>query len=372
MRGRFGAPGSMSCLVSMLCLAACSGVRPPGAPAPPDGKFVAGYHAWWTGDSWDSYPFDLLDRLYFFEIEARADGTLERHGWPERWQPLLDRASSSGVPVTPTVSMHDAEGFELLFSSEAATDSLTAAVLALLRETPDAAGIHLDFEVFRPVVDEARAGYSDFVGRLGDRMKADFPGRLLSVFTLAFDIDDAYDEPALAAHADYLVVQGYDYHSAGSERAGPVAATEGWGSLNWSTVLDRFDAFGVPRRKLVMAVPLYGYEWPVESGEAGAATRGGGVTIPLRAAPDVRPELPRAEAQALLHGVERDSESGTPWYRYRASDGWRQGWFEDSESLRRKFDFVRREGAGGIAFFPLAYGSRDVWDETAEAFGRGR
>lgn len=356
------------CVAWILGGCAASAGSSGAPPEPPDGDFVAGYHTWWTGDSWQSYPFELLDRLYFFEIEARPDGSLERHGWPEQWSGLLARAVERGVAVTPTISMHDAAGFESLFRSDASVDSLLGSALALLAETPDVAGLHLDFEVFQTIDLSAREGFTTFVARLAERMRSESRSWYLSVFTLAFDVDDAYDERALGEIADYLVVQGYDYHSSGSSTAGPVAAVEGWGSLNWANVVTRFDSFGVPRRKLVMAVPLYGYEWPVESDTVGSATRGTGVTIPLEAAPDVRPELPRAKTQAMLYGSERDEASGTPWYRYEAADGWRQGWFEDALSLRRKFEFSRREGLGGVVLFPLAYGGEDVWAELRAVF----
>jgi spore germination protein YaaH len=264
--------------------------------------------------------------------------------------------------------MHDADGFQELFRNASNVDALLAATLAMLRETPGIAGVHMDFEVFEAVDPAARDGFTAFVARVAAELESQLPGLELSVFTMAFDVDDAYNEGALGQIADYLVIQGYDYHSPGSANAGPVAAVEGWGELNWHTVIRRFDDFGVPRRKLVMAVPLYGYEWPVESDVAGSLTRGPGVTIPLQAPPDVEPDLPRARAQALLHGAERDEESGTPWYRYEAPDGWRQGWFEDGVSLRRKFDFVRREGLGGVALFPLAYGGDAIWGDLRAAF----
>lgn len=351
--------------------AAGSGVTR-STPTLPEGSFVAGYHTWWTGESWGEYPFDVLDRLYFFEVEARADGSLDRHGWPAEWSGLLARAASAGVAVTPTVSMHDAQGFQELFRDASRVDALLAATLAMLTETPQVGGLHLDFEVFEAIDPEARDGFTAFVARLALALDAQRPSLALSVFTMAFDVDDAYNERALGQIADYLVVQGYDYHSPGSANAGPLAAVEGWGGLNWNTVVQRFDAFGVPRAKLVMAVPLYGYEWPVESETAGAATRGRGVTIPLQAPADVEPELPRASTQALLHGVQRDEASGVPWYRYEAQDGWRQGWFEDVVSLRRKFDFVRREGLGGVALFPLAYGSDAIWNDLRAAFPGAR
>jgi spore germination protein YaaH len=81
----------------------------------------------------------------------------------------------------------------------------------------------------------------------------------------------------------------------------------------------------------------------------------------------VLPDEPRALEQAAEHGARRDPASGVPWYSYRDADGWWQGWFEDAESLRAKYDFVRSRGLGGIAIFPLAYGTEEVWSDVRRA-----
>jgi spore germination protein YaaH len=337
--------------------------------------FVAGYHAYWTGASWEEYPWDALQRLYLFEIEVGADGSLsDRHGWPEEWSGLLGRARDAGVSLVPTISMHDADAFVELFASPERAARLVVELTALLAASPDLDGLHLDFEVFRPVDLVVRDGYTAFVARLDRALDSLDPTLSLSVFAMAFDDDDVYNERALAELADYLVVQGYDFHPAAGPRAGPLGATEGWGRLNWTSVLDRFLGYGVPARKIVMAVPLYGYEWPVVGPDPGAATRGEAVIIPLAPAADVVPELPRARARALEHGPRRDSESGVPYYVYQDTSGWRQGWFEDGESLRTKYAFVRERGLGGIALFPLAYGDASLWEELRPAFSlpRGR
>jgi spore germination protein YaaH len=329
---------------------------------------VAGYHPYWAGDAWQSYPFDLIDELYFFEMEADSEGSLsDPHGWPTAWSAMVDRARSAGVQVVPTVSMHDPAAFETVFTDPLRSGRLADEALALVADRPTVSGLHLDVEVFEPVSLDARDGFTAFVVLLRDRMRVEAPGSTLSVFLLAFDDDDVYNERALGQIADFVVVQGYDYHSAGSPNAGPVGATTGWGRLNWDTVLARLDGFGVPREKVVMGVPLYGYEWPVESEEAGSATRGPGRTIPLTAPPAVLPGEPRALQRVAEHGARRDPVSGVPWYTFRDADGWWQGWFEDAESLRAKYDFVRRHGLGGIAIFPLAYGSEEVWSGVRRA-----
>jgi spore germination protein YaaH len=336
-------------------------LKPTSAPQP----FVAGYHAYWAGSSWQSYPFDLIDELFFFESEVAADGSiLDRHGWPEEWASMAERAAEAGVQMVPTVSMHDPTAFEMLFTDARRIDRLVESTLSLLQETPEVAGLHIDFEVFQPVADEARDGFTAFVAILSEQMDARFPGKSLSAFVLAFDDDDVFNERAIGQLVDYVVVQGYDYHSASSENAGPVGATRGWGRLNWESVVGRFEAFGIPRAKLVMGVPLYGYEWPVASDEMGAATTGPGRTVPLTAPPDVLPDEPRAKDRAARHGVRRDPVSGVPWYAFESADGWIQGWFEDAESLRAKYEFVRSRGLGGIAIFPLAYGEEETWADV--------
>ncbi len=340
----------------------------PSPPAPPDGTFVAGYHPYWAGRSWDDYPFDVLDRLYFFETEARPDGTLELHGWPTEWADLLAAASEAGVGVTPTVSMHDEDGFEVLFSDATRTERLVSAIVDMVSSGPPVRGLHLDFEVFRPVATEARDGFTAFVVEVASRIRALDRGYAVSVFTLAFDRDDVFNERALAAVADYLVVQGYDFHSPGSVSAGPTAPTSGWGDINWEAAVRRFDELGVPRHQVVMSVPLFGYEWPVEAERVGAPTRGPGVTIPLTAPDDVLPELPRALARSERYGIERDAASGSVWYRFEDGEGWRQGWFDDVQSLTAKYALARSLGLGGVALFPLAYGNDHVWEGLRDAF----
>ncbi|MGD2045622.1 MAG: glycosyl hydrolase family 18 protein [Gemmatimonadota bacterium] len=357
--------------VALLAAGACASAGGPRSPLPTRGDtwFVAGYHPYWTGDTWQSYPWDALDRIYFFEVEAGPDGGLEdRHGWPGEWLPLIRRAQSEGVDIVPTLSMHGADGFEELFASPERVERLVEETVALLQATPGLGGLHLDFEVFQPVDVRVRDGYTAFVARLRRRMAEVDPTYTLSAFALAFDDDDVYSERVLAELTDYLVVQGYDYHSAGEPNTGPLAPLSGWGRLNWSYVVDRFLALGVPARKIVMAVPMYGYEWPTDTGEPGSTTRGQGVEIVLAPPPGIVPELIRAPVVADRTGLRRDPESGVPYYAYRDQSGWRQGWFEDRESLRAKYRFVREHGLGGVAIFPLAYGDSALWADLRDAF----
>jgi spore germination protein len=328
-----------------------------------------GYYPYWMGDQWKEEGLGGLDGVFFFELEVEGDGSLRTsHGWPIRWTELIAAARAEGALVAPTFTLFGAARFDSVFTSPEATRRLLANVTGVATNAA-AGGVHLDFEMFSAVDPAAREAYSRFVEQVAVQLEATRPGSHLSVFLPPFDTPDAFDEARLAAAVDHVVVQGYDFHYRGSQTTGPVAPLRGWNGQNWEAVARRYALLGVPMDKILMAVPLYGYEWPTETDQPRSATRGRGNTVSLAAVD--RDRVPglggSALARASQYGLRRDVQSGSPWYAYERTDGWYQGWFEDEESLRQKMDFVRMRGMAGVAFFPLGYdGGRTVARLLAE------
>lgn len=367
--------------VAVLILSACGASRETTAPAEspttepaaetPSGPaisdagtyVVAGYHPYWLQDAWRQYDRSLYDEVYFFSVEVDSTGRFaDRHGWPDRWFTMQRDLAGSGVRVTPVVTLFSQSAFERLFSSEESSDILLENLISLVRDSPLSGGLQLDFEVYQPVPAAVRTNFTQFVEELRRAMDGVRPNLLLSLYVLAYDQSDVFDEVALASQADYLVVQGYDLHGRTEGKTGPVAALEGWGNRNWSTIVDRFTDLGVPAAKIVMSVPYFGYEWPAVSAEPGARTTGRGSSISYAAVDTsmIPGGIGSAMEAAREHGLERDAVSGSPYYAYQDSTGWRQGWFEDPESLERKYRFVVERGLRGVAVFPPAYGTEEL------------
>ncbi len=316
-----------------------------------------GYHPYWMGDEWKDEAVEGLDGVFFFEIEVEGDGSLRTtNGWPIRWTELTQSMRQRGTVLAPTFTLFGSAKFDSVFTSPEAIRRLTANVLGVATNEA-ATGVHLDFEMFTAVDPVARLAYTQFVERIAVQLASTRPDAHLSVFLPPFDVPDAFDETRLAAAVDHVVVQGYDFHYRGSQTSGPVAPIRGWGGQNWEGIARRYALLGVPMDKILMAVPLYGYEWPTETDRPGSPTRGRGNTVSLgRVSKDRVPALEgSALARAAQYGLQRDVQSGSAWYAYERTDGWRQGWFEDEESLRQKMDFVRMRGMAGVAFFPLGY-----------------
>lgn len=356
-----------SCLV--LLLLSFAGCREPAVPArvpvrpavatlEGQGSFqVFGYHAWWMRDQWRGYDTAVLDKVMFFELRATAEGRFdETNGWFEVGPGFVEAMHARGVAVVPTVAVLDAATFRGLLADPLHRRTLRDETLRAIRAA-GADGVHLNFEVFEAVDPAVREGLTAFVRALRQALVAEHPGAQLTLFMPGFDYGEAYDEAALAREADYLVVQGYDMHWLTAPEAGPVAPLDGWAGANWRAIVDRYLALGVPRHKIVMTVPYFGYEWPTEGPDPGAATRGEGV--PITYAPVDEAYLPliriAATERVARYGLHRDPVSGAPYYAYRGADGWYQGWFEDGASLRAKYAFIRQERLAGVAVFPLGY-----------------
>jgi spore germination protein YaaH len=354
-------------LVTFLLAAGCASseraTTEPQQPSKDSAPDVWGYHAYWTGDLWESYDFSRLDGLFFFELEATGDATFDaQHGWPSRWQALRERAQAAGVAVVPVVTLFDREDFIQLFGKAKLRRLFRRNIVAVMT-TAGADGVQLDVEVSRAVPDSARDGFTTFVRELRPALRRENPDATLSIFAPAFDRADVFDEAALGEHVDFFVVQGYDVHYSGSETTGPVAPIVGWNGQNWQAIAERYRELGVPASKIVMSVPFYGYEWPAESEEPGARTLGRGRTISYADVDEEYLSTVRASARerADRHGLRRDDASGSPYYAYRdSSETWRQGWFEDVRSLRAKWDFIRGRELHGLAAFPLGYDGGDL------------
>lgn len=314
-----------------------------------------GYVAWWLLPGAEDIRASRFDRLLFFEIEIAADGSVrDPHGWPD--PPGLHAvARELGTPVDVTLTLRGRADFDALFASPASVERLMAVCRTLLAD-PRVAGLQLDIEHYEPSSPAALAGLRGFVPALAEAMHAHKPRKVLSVF-VPINADPLYDAASLE-QVDWVVMQSYDAHWIDSPNAGPVAPLAGRDALTWESVLALADGLGVPRARTLMAFPLYGYEWPVETGEPRGRTTGPASITTL--APVGAGSLPRiansVQERVALHGCRRDLPTASMHYLLRHPErGWLAGWYENEWSLRLKRNFLVEHRLGGVAFFLVGY-----------------
>jgi hypothetical protein len=327
------------------------------------------YYPWWMRDSWCEQGLGRYNRLVFFEVGIASSGTLglSKSGM-DSFMALRAKTTREGLPLDVALTLFDVRQFETLFADPARRQRLLTDTQSWLKRTD---GIHLDVEIFETVSDEAQAGFRDFVRTLKQAFNNAPTPKTLSAFYTLGGKASLYDKDTLAL-LDYVVVQGYDAHWPQGPRAGPVAPVRGDYAVTWEKGLNEVLKRGVPRDRIIFATPFFGYEWPTENDRPLSATRGHGIEISQanvksKFLPDIRVS---AEARLERYPPRRDRASGSPYYAFQDDQGgWRQGWFEDEVTYKKKFNFVRRERLAGIAAFAFGY-DRMRWQEfAANEFG---
>jgi hypothetical protein len=107
----------------------------------------------------------------------------------------------------------------------------------------------------------------------------------------------------------------------------------------------------IPASKILLGMPLYGYDWNVTTGGPATSLRFEQMTALL-----ARP--------GATSGYDESAQS--PWLRYRDDNGnEHQVWYENADSFRAKLDIMLDNGVSGFALWRLGQEDPAVWDEVA-------
>jgi spore germination protein YaaH len=316
---------------------------------------VHGYHPYWiSDDAADFYHFDLLSHLAYFscEIDPASGVPTNTRGWLTSTIPA--RAKAEGVKVLLTVTNFGAGANRTLLGNPIACDTLCAALVRLVRAR-EADGVSIDFE---SVPADQRDNLTAFFVKLRSVLDAYSAGMIVSSAVPAVDWSGSWDVSALAQYIDLFFIMGYDYSWSGSTTAGPVAPLRGF-SLNVEKSVDWYLSHGIPSSKILLGVPYYGYDWPVQDDRQQSPATDRAVARIYSVIPDILAHFPRQWSESF----------SVPWIAYRPS-GWRQCWYDDAQSLALKYAFAKERGLGGTGMWALGYDGMlpELWEELRKAF----
>jgi spore germination protein YaaH len=273
---------------------------------------------------------------------------------------VLEAARQRHVPVMPIVANINflQDDFHKLLANPPACRQMFAQLIRASRDS-GYAGFQFDFEnvnwsdrdAFSAMVAEAAAAFHDQGLKLTIATVPNAPGAAGESGYSAWIYENwrgAYDLAALAKSVDLICLMTYDQHTRWTP-PGPVAGWE-WTLANLAYAL-KF----VPREKLSLGIPLYGYHW-----YAGTPAK-----------PDFKPN-PAADsistadaldlARAYSGKIEWDSADRSPWvYFYR--DGEREWiYFTDARAFRERYALARDRGLQGFCSWVLGAEDPAIWD----------
>lgn len=322
-------------------------------------KFVYGFYPYWVY-SWEYSPprWDLLSRIAYFSVVADSQGNIvARRGWPVT--SLINEARLNGVSVDLVCALFDNDGSSIhyLLSNSDARGRLAHNIKALLLEAGE--GVNIDFET--PQAADSLL-LPLFIAELRETLNTVNPSYYISVDIPPVDWRRAFKLPLLVEHCDFVFIMAYNYYYSGSSRTGPVAPfddpTEAYDIL-W-TCENYLSKLGGDGRKLVLGLPLYGFEWNCTGPDRGATTTSTGRAIFYY----------EAAESALVYGRLWDTNASSPWYR---TGSWRQGWYEDAQALDYSYNLVWTRSLMGVGFWAIGYewGRSEFWSGIENAFTPG-
>ncbi len=278
-----------------------------------------------------------LTYLSVFSYQVLKDGSLK--GIDD--VPLIQAAREAKVaPLMVITNIEEGKGFSSdiakeILTNNVAQENLLNNVIATLK-AKNYYGLDIDFEYIYP---ENREDYNNFLRKTVNRLKP-----------LGYTVTTAL-APKIAADQPGILYQGHDYPVHGALVDHVIIMTYEWGytfgppmavaPLNEVVKVLNYAVTAIPREKIFMGIPNYGYDWtlPYVKGTAAKA-------------------LSNTEAVDLAFRegaiIQYDWKAQSPFFTYYDNDRKQHVvWFEDARSIRAKLETANRYKLGGVSYWTI-------------------
>ena len=270
--------------------------------------------------------------------------------------PLIEAALAENVAPYMLLSSITEDGnfsgarASVLFRSRALQNRVIEAIIETMQRK-GYQGLDIDFEYIEP---EDAEGFLEFLENATEKLHAEgYPTHVdLAPKTYAEQpglLYEAHNYGAIGAIVDTVLLMTYEWgYSYGPPL--PVAP------LDRVRRVVEYAVTEIPRRKILMGIPNYGYDWtlPYEKGDR-AQNLGNQAAIRL--------------ARERGAEIQFDRASASPFFYYRDESGRRHiVWFEDIRSIEAKYSLLDEFGLLGTGYWTIMRPFRQNWAFLGAAY----
>jgi spore germination protein YaaH len=343
------------------------------APIGPSGlrREIFGFLPYWeVSDKSTTLDWRTLSTVAYFSVGCTSGGNLAKRntngttttgwaGWTSsKMTSIINAAHEHQTRVVLTVtcmawSSSGASTQAALLGSATHRATLAKQIAAAVRDR-GADGANLDFE---PIV----SGYSDEFTALVRRIRTELnnvaPGYQLTFDTMGSIGNQPIADATASGGADAVFIMGYDYRTAGANYAGSISPLTG-PIYDLTDTVKAYTARISPS-KVILGIPYYGRAWSTASDALHAKT-----LSQSKYGGSAAPNYAQAVDLATSNGRRWDSVEQSPWTAYRKQTctsaygcvtSWRELYYDDSTSLKRRYDLINRENLRGVGIWALGY-----------------
>ncbi len=288
---------------------------------------------------------EYLTYLSPFSYQVTADGGLITIDD----QPIINASLQTKTAPLMVITNFGEGNFDTslankILNDDALIDTLIKNVIGIMR-SKGYYGLNIDFERINP---DDRQAYNDFLQKFVDALH---PLGYVVTTALAPKPEDytegawygAHDYKAHGEIVDFVIIMTYEWGWSG----GPPYAVA---PVDLVEDVIKYAVSVIPPEKIMMGMPLYGYDWTLPYEEGGKWARRIGPQNAL---------LKAAEKGAV---IEFDEQTQTPFFTYFDEDSNEHVvWFEDARSVRSKLMLVNKYGLRGVSYWLLGQEFPQNW-----------
>ncbi len=334
-------------------------------------KIVIGFLPYWLLDTETSDYSKYITTLSYFGLRVDQNGniqkllnpTQEEPGWNAlrsgKLDPFFNKALQNNVSLSLMVASGDINSINGLISQPELHAKNLVSDLKPLIEKYKFSDINLDIEYTQSASPAARENFTKFVAEVRKQLAND---ETLTVEISPTDVirNNLIDPKAMDKIADNIILMAYDYHSTSSFVTGPVAP------LNGAGVMSEYDVTAaieksldlISPQKLVLGIPLYGYEWEsLNQVPRSAIIPNTGVVASNKRAEELLSSC--ASCSATL---DKEADENYISYFDQNSKDYHTIFYPDKNSTEAKINFINEFQLKGLALWALGYEGNSILD----------
>lgn len=332
-------------------------------------KKVIGFLPYWLVSSESTTYVNAITMLTYFGLRVDSDGSIlkmqnpqqEEPGWYSlssgKVNPFFQTAKKNNISLSLLVASGNADTITKLVADPINHAKKLAASLVPISKKYGFSDINIDIEYTSDATPQMRANFTTFLKTL----RAQLPeNQTLTVDVSTTDVikKTLIDVEQVGKIADNIVVMTYDFHAPDSFVSGPVAPLGGAGTsseYDVATAMEKTVAM-VPPQKVIMGIPLYGYEWEIlGTTPRSAVIPGTGVLASNKRAENFLASC--STCSAIL-----DADAQEKYISYFSADTNTNHilFYPDMNSTKVKIQLANSLDIGGLALWALGYEGNSI------------
>lgn len=327
---------------------------------------VTGFLPYWLLDSADKDYENFITTLTYFGLSISKEGSVQEFTKPGESEPGLYALTSGKLDsfITYAKNNHiklsllmfcgnDDDIENLINSPKIHSETLIKEVSSTMRQY-GFTDLNLDIESTIEASRDAQIKFAEFVKDVKNQLDEKKLGSLTLDISPTDLIKQRLINPSMIqAYTDKIVIMGYDFHYIGSQVTGPVAPVNGAGydaEFDDETGL-KLALKNIPDNKLILGIPLYGYEWETITDNPRSAVM-----------PDSGLVISNRNAEALISSCATCSAKFDPEakenyviYKDRMTGTYHQVYYPDEKATEKKIELALKYHISGMALWALGY-----------------